>query len=130
MSEFEVDLSTHPEVTGFFDPQSNTISYVAKDPNSKACAIVDAVMEFDQASGRLTYEGADQLIAYIQEQGLELEWIIETHVHADHLSGAPYIQEKLGGKIGIGEHIKTVQVVTALYGVICALVLDCLELLN
>ena len=109
MSEFEVDLSTHPEVTGFFDPQSNTISYVAKDPNSKACAIVDAVMEFDQASGRLTYEGADQLIAYIQEQGLELEWIIETHVHADHLSGAPYIQEKLGGKIGIGEHIKTVQ---------------------
>ena len=109
MTTLEVDLDTRPDVTGFFDEQSNTITYVVKDPTSNACAVVDAVMEFDQAAGRLTYEGSDRVIEFITERGLELEWIIETHVHADHLSGAPYIQQKLGGKIGIGEHIMTVQ---------------------
>ncbi|MEO0664683.1 MAG: MBL fold metallo-hydrolase, partial [Pseudomonadota bacterium] len=89
--------------------QSNTISYLVKDPASDACAVIDAVMEFDQAAGRLTTKSADLIIAEIERRGLTLDWIIETHVHADHLSGAPYIQERLGGKIGIGEHILTVQ---------------------
>jgi glyoxylase-like metal-dependent hydrolase (beta-lactamase superfamily II) len=96
-------------VRAFFDPQSNTISYLVKDPKSKACAVIDAVMQFDYAAGRLSYDSADEIIAEIKGQGLALEWIIETHVHADHLSGAPYIQDRLGGKIGIGEHIITVQ---------------------
>ncbi len=102
-------LDVKPEVKAFFDPESNTISYVVRDPASLACAVVDSVMEFDYAAGRLTHSSADSIIAHIRAEGLELEWIIETHVHADHLSGAPYIQEKLGGRIGIGEHIVTVQ---------------------
>lgn len=104
-----VDLASKPEVTGFFDAQSNTISYVVRDPASDACAVIDPVMEFDQSAGRLTFDGADAIIAFIRDNGLALDWIIETHVHADHLSGAPYIQEKLGGRIGIGEHVQTVQ---------------------
>ncbi|MEM8957976.1 MAG: MBL fold metallo-hydrolase [Pseudomonadota bacterium] len=105
----EVDLKTKPQVTGFFDPQSNTITYVVKDPGSTDCAVIDPVMEFDQAAGRLSYQSADEVIAFIRSNGLVLDWIIETHVHADHLSGAPYIQQQLGGKIGIGEHVQTVQ---------------------
>ena len=105
----EVDLDTRPKVTGFFDPQSNTISYVVQDPESTACAVIDPVMEFDQAAGRLTYHSADEIIAFIREHDLRLDWIIESHVHADHLSGAPYLQQQLGGKIGIGEHVQTVQ---------------------
>ncbi|WP_372572246.1 MBL fold metallo-hydrolase [Ruegeria jejuensis] len=104
-----IDLNAKPDVTGFFDEQSNTISYIVRDPNSNACAVIDPVMEFDPAAGRLTFDCADRMIAFIREQGLTLEWIIETHVHADHLSGAPYIQQELGGKIGIGEHVLTVQ---------------------
>lgn len=104
-----VDLRTRPDVKGFFDPQSNTITYIVQDPGSTACAVIDPVMEYDQAAGRLTYKSADAVIAHIIDNGLQLEWIIETHVHADHLSGAPYIQEKIGGKIGIGEHVRTVQ---------------------
>lgn len=104
-----VNLDQHPDVTAFFDAQSNTISYLVKDPASTACAVVDAVMQFDYASGRLSYDSADEIIAAIKAQGLTLEWIIESHVHADHLSGAPYFQQKLGGKIGIGEHITEVQ---------------------
>ncbi len=104
-----IDLTTAPKVTGFFDETSNTISYVVQDPDSSACAIIDPVMEFDQAAGRLTYDSADKMIAFVQQHHLQLDWIIETHVHADHLSGAPYIQQKLGGKIGIGKHVQTVQ---------------------
>lgn len=104
-----VDLSIKPEVKGFFDPATNTISYVVKDPASNACAIVDSVMDIDYAAGRITYDHADQLIAYVREQGLTLDWLIETHVHADHLSAAPYIQRQLGGKIGIGRNITVVQ---------------------
>ncbi|WP_282094635.1 MBL fold metallo-hydrolase [Epibacterium ulvae] len=104
-----VELGIQPKVTGFFDQSSNTISYVVQEPAGLACAIVDPVMEFDQAAGRLTYESADQIIAFVQENDLKLDWIIETHVHADHLSGAPYIQERIGGKIGIGRHVITVQ---------------------
>ena len=103
------DTSVKPLVTGFFDEASNTISYVVQDPKSEACAVLDPVMEFDQARGALTFEGADRLIAFIREQALTLEWIIETHVHADHLSSAPYIQEQIGGKIGIGAKVIEVQ---------------------
>ncbi|MBW6417283.1 MBL fold metallo-hydrolase [Celeribacter sp. PS-C1] len=108
-SNYPVDLSVKPDVKAFFDPATWTISYVVKDPASDACAIVDSVMDIDYAAGRITYESADEIIAYVKEQGLKVEWLIETHVHADHLSAAPYIQDKLGGKIGIGEHIVTVQ---------------------
>lgn len=104
-----VDLDKKPVVTGFFDAGSNTITYVVQDPDSPACAIIDPVMEFDQARGALTFEGADKVAAFIVENGLVAEWIIETHVHADHLSSAPYLQEKLGGKIGIGAKVIEVQ---------------------
>ncbi|WP_417411253.1 MBL fold metallo-hydrolase [Hoeflea sp.] len=109
MSDYPVDLSVTPEVKAFFDPDTNTISYVVKDPGSTSCAVVDSVMDIDYAAGRITYGHADAIIAWIQQNGLKLEWIIETHVHADHLSAAPYIQEKLGGKIGIGDKIMVVQ---------------------
>ncbi|MBA4222857.1 MAG: MBL fold metallo-hydrolase [Methylobacterium sp.] len=104
-----VDPSTKPEVTAFFDGQTNTVSYVVKDPGSNICAIVDSVMDIDYAAGRITYDSADKIIAYVHEHELAVEWLIETHVHADHLSGAPYLQGKLGGKIGIGERITVVQ---------------------
>ena len=104
-----IDMSAKPEVTAFFDEASNTISYVVKDPGSNACAVIDAVMDFDYASGRTSFKEADKLIAEIEARGLKLEWLIETHVHADHLSGAPYIQEKLGGKIGIGAQVIEIQ---------------------
>lgn len=104
-----IHMDKKPIVTGFFDAQSNTISYIVQDPDGTACAIYDPVMEFNAAAGRLTYDGADRLIEFIQNNGLTLEWIIETHVHADHLSGAPYIQDKIGGKIGIGEMVLVVQ---------------------
>jgi glyoxylase-like metal-dependent hydrolase (beta-lactamase superfamily II) len=109
MSNYPVDMSVTPEVKAFFDPDTNTISYVVKDPASTSCAVVDSVMDIDYAAGRITYGHADAMIAYIKENGLKLEWIIETHVHADHLSAAPYIQDKLGGKIGIGDKIMVVQ---------------------
>ena len=98
-----------PEVKAFFDADSNTISYVVKDPTSNSCAVIDSVMDIDYAAGRIAFEHADEIIAYIRENGLKLEWLIETHVHADHLSAAPYIQKELGGKIGIGSQITVVQ---------------------
>ncbi len=98
-----------PLVSGFFDEPTNTISYVVQDPVSRACAIIDPVLDIDYAAGRLGTKAADKLIAYVRSNGLEVEWLIETHAHADHLSASPYIQEKLGGKIGIGEKIKVVQ---------------------
>ena len=98
-----------PDVEAFFDPATNTISYIVKDPASDACAIVDSVMDIDYAAGRITSENADKIIARIHERGLTVEWLIETHVHADHLSAAPYLQEQLGGKIGIGDQITVVQ---------------------
>lgn len=109
MTTYPVNMNITPAVEGFFDEATNTISYIVKDPASNACAVVDSVMDIDYAAGRITYDHADALIARIQEQGLTLEWIIETHVHADHLSAAPYIQEKLGGKIGVGANIMIVQ---------------------
>jgi len=109
MTVFTPNMNLKPQVRGFFDPDTNTISYVVKDPNSTSCAVVDSVMDIDYAAGRITYKHADRLIEFITSSSLKLEWIIETHVHADHLSGAPYLQQKLGGKIGVGEQILVVQ---------------------
>ncbi len=95
------ELRLKPEVVPFFDPATNTISYIVRDPNSTACAVVDSVMDFDYASGRISFEHADAIITHIQDKGWKLEWLIETHAHADHLSAAPYIQRHLGGKLGI-----------------------------
>ena len=106
---WKLDLGCKPEVVPFFDEDTNTFSYVVQDPGSPACAVVDSVLDIDYAAGRLSTAGADKIIAYIRQQKLQLEWIIETHVHADHLSAAPYLQEELGGRIGIGEQITTVQ---------------------
>ncbi len=109
MTDSRGDTAIRPDVTGFFDPQTNTITYVVKDPASTACAIVDSVMDIDYAAGRITHEHADEVIAFVQDNGLTVEWLLETHVHADHLSAAPYLQQKLGGKVGIGEKITVVQ---------------------
>lgn len=106
---YPVDMSVTPEVQAFFDEATNTISYLIKDPTSNSCALVDTVMDIDYAAGRITFDHADELIRQIETQNLKLEWIIETHVHADHLSAAPYIQQKLGGKIGVGSKITVVQ---------------------
>ncbi|ORE95153.1 MBL fold metallo-hydrolase [Aurantimonas sp. 22II-16-19i] len=104
-----VHLDVKPQVKGFFDPATNTISYVVKDPASKACAIVDSVMDIDYAAGRISHAHADAIIAYVKAHDLTVEWLIETHVHADHLSAAPYIQQRLGGRLGIGRNITVVQ---------------------
>lgn len=109
MSDYSVAMQVQPTVTPFFDEPTNTFSYIVKDPASNACAIVDSVMNFDYFSGKLSFEQADAMIAHIQTHELSLKWLIETHVHADHLSAAPYLQERLGGKIGISEKITTVQ---------------------
>jgi glyoxylase-like metal-dependent hydrolase (beta-lactamase superfamily II) len=106
---YQTRIDLKPEVKAFFDEETFTASYVVKDPNSTACAIIDSVMDIDYAAGRITTGSADEIIAYVQDNGLTVEWIIETHVHADHLSAAPYLQQKLGGKIGIGENIRIVQ---------------------
>lgn len=109
MTNYSVKMNVEPEIKAFFDPATNTISYLVKDPNSNACAIIDSVMDIDYAAGRITYGHADEIINYITMEKMKLEWIIETHAHADHLSAAPYIQGILGGKIGIGEKILVVQ---------------------
>ena len=109
MTAYPVNMNARPQVEAFFDAPTNTISYIVKDPTLNSCAVVDSVMDIDYAAGRITHEGADAIIKRIEELGLNLEWIIETHVHADHLSAAPYIQEKLGGKIGVGSKIMVVQ---------------------
>jgi len=109
MTDYPVDLAVKPEVKAFFDQATNTISYVVKDPSSTACAVIDSVMDIDYAAGRISYGHADEIIAHVKKNGLAVEWLIETHVHADHLSAAPYIQQALGGKLGIGRNITIVQ---------------------
>ena len=106
---YPVDLTIKPEVTAFFEEATNTISYVVRDPDSDACAVIDSVLDFDYSSGRTSTKSADEIVAFVTENNLRVEWNIETHVHADHLSAAPYIQEKVGGKLGIGSHITEVQ---------------------
>lgn len=98
-----------PIVKAFFDPETNTVSYLVQEPQGTACAIVDSVLDFDHASGRTKTSSADQIVAYVRDNELRVEWILESHVHADHLSAAPYLQQELGGKIGIGEQIVTIQ---------------------
>lgn len=97
------------EVKGFFDEPTFTASYVVYDPATRKAAIVDSVCDFDQASGRTSFASADAMIDFVKQQGLTVDWQLETHAHADHLSAAPYLQEKLGGKIAIGAEITTVQ---------------------
>ncbi len=96
-------------VTAFFDTDTNTVSYVACDPGGTACAVIDSVLDFDYASGRTSTRSADAIVDFVRAHGLTVDWVLETHVHADHLSAAPYIQERLGGRIGIGEKITVVQ---------------------
>jgi glyoxylase-like metal-dependent hydrolase (beta-lactamase superfamily II) len=96
-------------VKGFFDPATNTISYVVRDPSGDACAIVDSVMDIDYAAGRTSYDHANRIISFVEAHSLRVEWLIETHVHADHLSAAPYIQQRLGGKLAIGVGIIEIQ---------------------
>ena len=98
-----------PEVRAFFHEPSNTFSYVVWDPTSLQAAVIDAVLDYEAASGRTGHHAADQIVGFVQAQGLAVEWVIDTHVHADHLSAAPYVQSKSGGRLGIGEHIRTVQ---------------------
>ncbi|WIY27675.1 MBL fold metallo-hydrolase [Parasedimentitalea psychrophila] len=98
-----------PNIKAFFDETTNTVSYVVTEPQGKACAIIDSVLDFDQASGRTSTTSADGIITWITDQGLSVDWILESHVHADHLSAAPYLQGELGGKIGIGANITVVQ---------------------
>lgn len=100
---------TNAVIKDFFDPASNTFSYVVSDSETGRCAVVDSVMDFDYASGSASFDSADNIIEYIRAQGLSVEWVLETHVHADHLSAAPYIKEQLGGKLGIGAQIIEVQ---------------------
>jgi glyoxylase-like metal-dependent hydrolase (beta-lactamase superfamily II) len=98
-----------PNVKAFFDNATNTVSYVLREPQGTACAIIDSVLDYDQAAGRTNTASADDVIAWIKAEGLQVAWILESHVHADHLSAAPYLQDALGGKIGIGANITVVQ---------------------
>ena len=98
-----------PEVKAFFDEATFTISYVVTDPETKKCAVIDSLLDFDQASGRTNTKSADELIAWVKAEGLTCDWIIDTHVHADHLTAAPYIKSQLGGVTAIGDQISVVQ---------------------
>lgn len=100
---------SNPIVQHFFDEPTNTFSYVVRDPVSQACAVLDSVLDFDYAAGRTDVRSADEIVEYVRSNNLKVGWILETHVHADHLSAAPYLHEKLGGKTGIGAHIREVQ---------------------
>lgn len=101
--------NAHAEVFSYFDHKTNAACYIVKEPHSNACAIIDSILDFDAAAGHTSTQHADMLIAEITLKGLKLEWILETHVHADHLSAAPYLAQKLGGKIAIGANIDAVQ---------------------
>jgi glyoxylase-like metal-dependent hydrolase (beta-lactamase superfamily II) len=103
------DVLVRPDVTSFFDEATFTATHVAADPRTKRCAIVDSVLDYDPKSGRTRTKSADQVVTYVKAQGLTVEWILETHAHADHLSAAPYLKDQLGGRTAIGEHITDVQ---------------------
>ena len=98
-----------PKVSAFFDEATNTITYVVQEPEGRACAIIDSVLDFDYPSGHTDTRSADAVVAFVRQEGLEVAWILETHVHADHLSAAPYLKRELGGLLGIGENITVVQ---------------------
>jgi glyoxylase-like metal-dependent hydrolase (beta-lactamase superfamily II) len=98
-----------PEIVAFFDPATSTYSYVVSDPASKRCAIIDPVLDYDPAAGRISLDNAERLIAHVHEQGLAVDWLLDTHVHADHLSAAAYLKHQLGGRLAIGERVTLVQ---------------------
>ena len=98
-----------PQIHSLFDPATFTITHVVSDPESGRAAIIDSVLDYDPKAGRTSHASADQVIAYVRDNGLTVEWHLETHAHADHLSAAPYLKQVLGGKIGIGAHIRDVQ---------------------
>lgn len=100
-----------PRVTSFFDEATNTASHVVAEPDGSRCAIVDSVLDYDPKSGRTETRSADRVVAHVRDQGLTVDWILETHAHADHLTAAPYLKEVLGGRIGIGAHITDVQAI-------------------
>ncbi len=102
-------MTVKPYVEGFFDPETHTVSYLVLDEVTRQCALIDSVLDYDPKSGRTTTTSADKLMARVIELGAKVEWILETHVHADHLTAAPYLKEKLGGTIGIGSQITAVQ---------------------
>ncbi len=98
-----------PEVSAFFDDATKTVTYIVADPDSGKAAIIDSVLDYDPASGRLSTASADKVIEEVRRRDLTVEWVLDTHVHADHLTATPYIREKLGGRSGIGEHVKDIQ---------------------
>jgi glyoxylase-like metal-dependent hydrolase (beta-lactamase superfamily II) len=100
-----------PEIASFFDPATFTVTYVVRDPATREAAIIDSVLDFDPNSGRTATASADAVIEYVTSHNLKVIWLLETHAHADHFSAAPYLQERLGGTIAIGEHITAVQAV-------------------
>jgi len=100
-----------PTIRSFFDPATFTVTHVLSDPATRCAAIIDSVLGFDPKSGRTSHSNADKVIAYVLESGLKVDWILETHAHADHLSVAPYLKENLGGRIAIGRGICAVQTV-------------------
>lgn len=99
----------NPDVKAFFDEATFTVSYVVSDPATGRAAVIDPVLDFDQASGRTTTASADSVVAFVNENKLEVDWILETHVHADHITGAPYLKQRLGGQTAIGRHVTDVQ---------------------
>src|SRR5439155_23117642 len=98
-----------PTIRGFFDEPTNTVSYLVFDPATKHGAVVDPVLDYEQSTGAASTHSADRILAAAQEEGVVVDWVLETHAHADHLSGAPYVKLKTGAKVGIGEHIRDVQ---------------------
>jgi len=104
-----MDTRNALQVEGFFDPATWTVSYIVLDKRTMQCALVDSVLDYDPKSGRTSHASADLLIARARDLGTTVQWILETHVHADHLSAAPYLKQALGGQVGIGQHITTVQ---------------------
>lgn len=106
-----------PDIKAFYDPTTGTISYVLRDPTTLSCAIIDPVLDYDPRAGRLSSTCASAILEHVREQGLTVQWILETHAHADHLSAAQWLRTRVGGRVGIGEHIRAVQArFAALFG--------------
>jgi glyoxylase-like metal-dependent hydrolase (beta-lactamase superfamily II) len=102
-------MANKPFIRAFFDEPTNTVSYLVADPETKRAAVIDPVLDYDHASGKASTKSADAILAAAAEQGFAIDWVLETHAHADHLSGAPYLKLKTGAKVGIGDHIREVQ---------------------
>ncbi len=102
---------TSPDIKSLFDPATFTVTHIVSDPVTYRAAVIDSVLDYDPKSGRTSHNSADHVIAYVQQKGLVVDWLLETHAHADHLSAAPYLKEQLGGRMAIGRHITEVQAV-------------------